>query len=116
MIAVREIADAGLFIIEPGPRLTLENAQELLRIVRGTATAIAPSVIINMAKTSTLDSSGVGMLVNSFKHVQRLKGNFALVELQPEVLRMLQLMNLHQLFDIYETEGLARKQFTASRR
>jgi anti-anti-sigma factor len=69
-----------------------------------------------MAATSVLDSSGVGMLVNARKHIQALNGDLALAALRPEVYRMLQLMNLHQLFDIFETEALAEKHLAARKR
>jgi anti-sigma B factor antagonist len=116
MIAVHEVVESGVVVIEPGSRLTLENAGELLKIVQGVAPAIRPSVVVNMATTTVLDSSGVGTLVNARKHVQALNGHFALAELKPEVYRMLQLMNLHQLFDIFETEALAEKHCAARKR
>lgn len=116
MIAVREVVESGVVVIETGPRLTLENAGELLKIVHGVAPTIRPVVIVNMAATTVLDSSGVGMLVNARKHIHALNGSFALAELRPEVYRMVQLMNLHPLFDIFETQALAEKHFAARKR
>jgi anti-sigma B factor antagonist len=116
MIAVREVVESGIVVVEPGPRLTLENAGEVLKIVKGVMPTVRPTIIINMAATTVLDSSGVGMLVNARKHIQALNGDFALAELRPEVHRMLQLMNLHQLFDIFETVPLAEKHFAARNR
>jgi anti-sigma B factor antagonist len=110
MIAIREHVDSGVTIIEPGSRLTLQNAQELLKAVEAIPTTIAPSVIVNMEQTSIVDSSGIGALVQVMKHVRRMNGGFALAVLRPEILRSFRLMNLHQVFDIYETEALARQQ------
>lgn len=115
MIAVREVIESGIFVIEPGPRLTLENAKELLNIVQGVAPSVRPRIIVNMKATAILDSSGVGMLVSAQKHIRELNGTLALAELRPEILRMLQLMNLHQLFDIFDTQELAERHCTSSR-
>jgi anti-sigma B factor antagonist len=113
MIAIRELVDSGCTIVEPGMRLTLENSSELLNIVQSISTGIAPALIVNLEQTEVIDSSGVGALVNSLKHIQKRNGTFVLAGLRPEILHMFQLMNLHQVFDIFETEDLAQKQLTS---
>jgi anti-sigma B factor antagonist len=115
MIAVDEIADAGITIIEPGKRLTSENANEFLRIVQTAPTTFAPAVIVKLGQTTLIDSAGVGALVKALKHVKEVSGRFVLAELRPEIHRAFQLMNLNQVFDIYETEALARASLTARR-
>lgn len=110
MIAVRELADSGITVIEPGPRLVSSSAQELLKIVQSSLSGIAPAVIINMEKTTMVDSAGIGVLVQAMKHIRTVNGSFAIVEMRPELLRSFHLMNLHQVFDIHETEALARQQ------
>jgi anti-sigma B factor antagonist len=115
MISVRELAESGVTVIEPGPRLTLENAHELLKVVQTIPATIAPSIIVNMEQTSIVDSSGVGALVTAMRHLRKVNGGFALVGLRPEILRSFRLMNLHQVFDIYETETLARQQLSERR-
>jgi anti-sigma B factor antagonist len=109
MIAVREGADSGATIIVPQAKLTLANAQEFLKAVHAIPTAMAPNVIVDLEQTHFVDSSGVGALVNAMKHIQAMNGTFALVGLRPAILRSFRLMNLHQVFDIYETEALARQ-------
>jgi anti-anti-sigma factor len=112
MISIRELADAGVTVIEPGPRLTLENAQEFVKLVYALPSKIAPSIIVNLEGTMVVDSSGVGALVNVLKYVHAVKGKFALVGLRPDIQRSFRLMNLHQVFDIHESETLARQQMS----
>lgn len=109
MISVRELVDTGVIIIEPGQRLTLETAQELSKAVQSVPTSIAPAIIVNMEQTTVVDSSGVGALVNAMKHIKKSNGSFVLVGLRPEIQRSFRLMNLHQVFDMYETESLAQQ-------
>jgi anti-sigma B factor antagonist len=115
MISVVEIADAGITLVEPDERLTLENAHELLHVVKTASASLAPTVIVNMERTAIVDSSGVGALVKAMKLVQGVSGKFALAGLRPELHRTFQLMNLHQVFDIYETETLARASLIGKR-
>ncbi len=116
MISIRELADKGLTVIDPGPRLTLENAHEFLELVQALPAAIGPILIVNMRDIKTVDSSGVGALVNARKHMDTVNGFFALVALRPEIGRMFKLMNLHNVFEMYESEELAYKDIIARRR
>ena len=115
MVSVRELADAGCTVVEPDTRLTLENSAELLNTIQAMSAPVSPSLVINLSQTRVIDSSGVGALVNSLKHIQKKNGSLVLTGLRPEILHMFQLMNLHQVFDIVETEALAVKQLTTGR-
>ena len=116
MISVRELADKGLTVIEPGSRLTLDNAAELLNLVQDFPRTISPILIVNMRQLKIVDSSGVGALVNAQKHMHTINGSFALVALRPEIDRMFRMMNLHNVFEMYDSEELAYKDMTAQRR
>lgn len=116
MISVVEIADAGITIIDPGSHLTLENASELTRIVHGVPSTFSPAVIIDLTQTSMVDSTGIGSLVTSMKHIKAVSGSFALAGLRPEIQRTFHLMNLYQVFDVFDTQALARKQITVRKK
>ena len=114
MIAVENVTDAGV-VIELGKRLTSQNTNEFMQIIRTVPVAFAPTVIVKMGETTLVDSAGVGALVQALKHLTKVNGRFALAELRPEIHRAFQLMNLQQVFDIYETEALARASLTSRR-
>ena len=115
MISVREHMDSGVTVIEPGPRLTLENSQEILDTILAVPVAISPAIVVNLERTTMIDSTGIGTLVNAMKHFRSMKGSLVLAGLRPEILRSFRLMNLHQVFDIYDTETLARQQLNGRR-
>lgn len=112
MISVRELADVGVTVIEPGEFLTLGNSEQFLKAIFEIPTHIAPAVIVNMEHTRIVDSSGVGALVTAMHHVRSMSGVFALAALRSEVRRTFHLMNLNQVFDMFDTEVLAQKQIT----
>lgn len=108
-MTVRENAELGVTVIEPGAKLTAENAQELLKAVQAVPYRYSRNVIVNLEQTAMVDSSGIGMLVQAMKLLRSVNGAFALAGLRPELMRSFHLMNLHQVFDIYDTEDLARQ-------
>lgn len=109
MVAIRNLAESGTTVIEPGPRLSGDNAREFLQAVLGLPPVMSPTVVVNMQQTTLVDSTGIGVLVQAMKHVQKVNGTFALTGLREEILRSFHLMNLHQVFSIYATEALAHK-------
>ena len=114
-MTIRELTDADLMVIEPGKRLTLANAQELISAVQSLPRGVAPTIVVNMEHVEVVDSAGIGSMVKAQKYIQGIGGTFCLASLRPEIRRMFQMMNLHQVFEMYETVELARKHFSARR-
>lgn len=112
-MTIRELVDAGLILIEPGRQLTAANAQELMGAVQSVPRGAAPVIVVNMEHVGVVDSAGIGSMVKAQKHVQAVGGTLCLAGLQPQIHRMFQMMNLHHVFEIFETVELARKQFSA---
>lgn len=114
-MTIQELTDAGMILIEPGSRLTLANAQELLRAVQALPRGAAPVIVVNMEHVGVVDSAGIGSMVKAQKHVQAVGGALCLAGLRPEIHRMFQMMNLHRVFEMFENVELARKQFSTRR-
>jgi len=64
-------------------------------------------VLMNFADVSFIDSSGLGLVVSTFRRVRENEGNLSLCCLSPQVRTIFELTRLHRVFDIYETEELA---------
>ena len=66
------------------------------------------SVLVDMSGVSYIDSSGVASLVEAYQVAKQRGLRFALVEVNPAALRVLQLARLDKVFVIHETlaEGL----------
>jgi anti-anti-sigma factor len=115
MFAIREYDRTGVTVIDLGKRLTLQNADELLKATDTLLGRIAPHIVVNAGDLTTIDSSGIGALVTINNRVQQTGGRFAIVGLRSELRRMLTLMNLHQVLEIFETEELATKAMISRR-
>lgn len=94
-------------VFDAGPNLTMENAHEVMGLIRLLPSAVAPRVIVNMSHTTAIDSTGVGALVSTMRHVRHLGGWLCVANLTPELVRVFQTMNLHTVVDIFDTMELA---------
>lgn len=103
---------SGVTVFDPGPELTMENAHELLKLLRAISSSRSPNIVVNLQQTQVLDSTGIGALLSSMRYVRQLKGGFALSNLSPELERMFSLMNLHQSMEIFDTVDVATDHLT----
>jgi anti-sigma B factor antagonist len=66
-----------------------------------------PSVLVNMASVTYMDSSGIATLVEGLQHSRQTKTRFGLFGLRPNARSVLELARLHKVFTIFEGEAEA---------
>ena len=64
-------------------------------------------VIVSLRSVHTIDSAGAGALVATLKAARAQGGSLALVEVSPEVQRVLELTRLSSVFEIHPDEKSA---------
>jgi anti-anti-sigma factor len=102
-------------VIAPAGELTGATAPGFLQ--RGRlllASASTPLVAIDLAGVPRLDSSGYAALVALLRHVQRRGGEVCLVGLTAEARLLLEIMQLHLLFDVCDDVPSAVEALTAT--
>ena len=67
-------------------------------------------IIINMEDITYIDSSGLNVLITIYKRIKKEKGEFRIVNISPEIKRVLGMTRLDKSFDIYEDEESAIKE------
>jgi anti-anti-sigma factor len=88
-------------VLEVTGELTIPTATGFLRRARLLlAGLLRPAVAIDLSALRRVDSSGFGALVALTRHVQRMEGEVCLVAPGAEVRLLLELMQLHLLFDV----------------
>jgi anti-sigma B factor antagonist len=60
-------------------------------------------ILVSLEKVGFMDSTGLGVLVSGLKRVKEHEGEFALVSTPPQILRLLKITGLDQVFPLYET-------------
>jgi anti-sigma B factor antagonist len=59
------------------------------------------TLTINMAMVNFLDSSGIGALLSVYKRLTIPESTMRLIDVQPAVQSVLELMRLHRVFEIH---------------
>jgi anti-anti-sigma factor len=102
-------------VLAPTGELTAATAPGFLR--RGrllVAPASPPLVAMDLSGVRRLDSSGYAALVSLLRHVQRRGGEVCLVGLTADARLLLEIMQLHLLFDVCEDVPSAVEALTAA--
>ncbi len=95
----RVIALRGEIHVTTAPRF----AEHLARAIESGKTAI----VLDMTGVEFIDSTGLSVLLNGLRLVGQRRGRLALVCTNPTVLRLFQITNLDDTFDIFDDRAKA---------
>lgn len=104
----REFEEDGLFIIALEGEIDLACSPELREILDVHAKARRNVLILDFAKVSYVDSSGLATLVEYVRKVQDFGGKLALATVNTRVRTILDLVRLSEIFPIFPTVAEAK--------
>jgi N-acetylglucosaminyldiphosphoundecaprenol N-acetyl-beta-D-mannosaminyltransferase len=96
----------GVAVLSAGERLTLASREAFLAQA-DEALGNSAQIVVDLARTSFVDSSGYGSLVTLAKRARGVGGEVRLAGLQPQVRQVLRVLRLEQLFSIYPDTAAA---------
>ncbi len=109
-IAVREVG--SITVIDVAGRLTLgEPVDRLRQKIRASRDAGRMRVLVNLAGTTYLDSSGVGEVVSATVTLRKAGGQLKLSGVSEKVLALFERANLARVLDIHPHEAAALASF-----
>lgn len=95
--------EGGVTIISPKGKITIGVGDVALReAVYEALEAGARNILLDLAGVTTIDSSGIGEMVNVNKTVAERGGKLRLVGMPPKVADMLQMTHLIMVFDTFD--------------
>ena len=83
------------------------SVDELRRTIDELLAAGEHRFVVDLSAVPFMDSAGLATLVQLFKRVRIGEGDVRLAGLQPDVLRVFQLVRLTRVFDVYDTPDAA---------
>lgn len=95
--------ERGVTILTLKGKITIGVGDVALRsAVYEALEAGARNILLELSGVSTVDSSGIGEMVNAFTTVTERGGKLKLVDLPPKVADILQITQLIQVFEVYD--------------
>ena len=95
--------EQGVTILGLKGKITIGVGDVALRAaVHEALEAGARNILLELEAVSTVDSSGIGEMVNAFTTVDERGGKLKLVSLPPKVADILQITQLIQVFEVYD--------------
>lgn len=103
-----DVSQRGLVqVLRLSGQLIAGSTLELRTAVDQALNSGSSRLVINLARVSSFDSSGLGELVSSYQRVRNQGGQVVLCELSQRELDVLTITQLITVFDVYETESQA---------
>jgi anti-sigma B factor antagonist len=92
----------GVTVISTDERLDALAAPKLKEAVKKISEEPAAKLVIDLAKTKFIDSSGCGALVASLRALLKNQGDLKIARPSPQAQTLFQLTRLHRVFEIYD--------------
>lgn len=102
----------GVVIVDLDGRISLgESNTELHQSLRHLVAEGKRNVLLNLAKVTAIDSSGLGSIVAGYSTLQAAGGSLKLINLPERVSDLMTITKLYTVFDIYGTEAEGIRSF-----
>jgi anti-sigma B factor antagonist len=98
-----QAVDDETAVVNISGELDLYSAPELKESMSRLIEQGKSRLVIDMSEAIFIDSTAIGVLVGGLRRVQELGGSLDIVCTHKEILRVLEIVGLDQVFDIHES-------------
>lgn len=109
MFQFEKVNDVG--IIKLSDRIDVQSALELEKQVNEIINSGINKLVFDFEKVTHLSSSGIRVLISALRRTNANKGGVKLSNVQPNIRKVLKLVELENLFNYYESIEDAIKDF-----
>lgn len=102
-----EDSDGGAHVIAVRGEIHVTTAPRFAEHLTGAIESGKTAVVLDMTGVEFIDSTGLTVLLNGLRLVRQRHGRLALVCTNPTVLRLFQITNLDDTFDIFDDRPAA---------
>lgn len=87
----------GIGVVTPQGRLNMVSARRLKELLSELVAAGTTRIVVDMAETTFLDSSGLGALIGGLKSARQAGGDLRIARPTPSVMTVFELTNLDKV-------------------
>jgi anti-sigma B factor antagonist len=86
--------------VTPSGDVLASSMAELRPAMRDLVRSGIGEMVVDLAATSMIDSTGLGLLLSAFNSITKAGGKFSIVHASDEILELLRSMRMHQHFSV----------------
>lgn len=105
--------EGDLYRLSVNGQIDLSTVPELKQALLDAIDAGGRHIIIELSRVRYMDSSGFGVLLGATKRLRPAGGQLYLVGCTEPIARLLQITRLNTIFELYESEEVARRAIAA---
>ena len=106
MVVTHRTVD-GIDVIALAGRLVMADVPQVRQRLLETVERGGGKLILDLAEVGFMDSSGLSVLVSTFKAARLKNGEVVLLHPSPTVRSLIELTRLQQIFSIFDDENMA---------
>lgn len=100
-----------VFKLTLSQKIDIDNSNDLWIYLKTLIAGGAQKIYIDLGKVSYIDSSGIGVLINTAKLIRKHKGDIVMSNVSDEIKSIFKVIKLEDFIRIYNTEVEAVKSF-----
>lgn len=100
-----------IFKASPPRKVDIDNSKDLWIYFETLISGGARKIFVDLKNVEYIDSSGIGVLINSAKLIRKQKGDIVLANVSEEVRNIFKVINLDEFIKIYNSEVEAVNSF-----
>lgn len=105
--AVTPQSDDGLLVVEVSGEVDLFTAPDLKSAITDGIDAGSEKVVVDLSKTTFLDSTALGVLIGAVKRLRANGGSLTIVNTDENIAKTFEITGLDQIFSIHTTRDAA---------
>jgi anti-anti-sigma factor len=96
-----------IFRVDMGKKVDLENSNDLWIFFKTLADGGAKKFIVDMKSLEYIDSSGIGVIINTAKLIRPKKGDIVLINVSQSIKDIFKVINLQEFIKTFNLEAEA---------
>jgi len=100
-----------IFRVDMGKKVDIENSNDLWIFFKTLADGGAKKFIVDMKNLEYIDSSGIGVIINTAKLIRPKKGDVAIINVSQSIRDIFKVINLQEFIKVFNLEAEALNYF-----
>jgi anti-sigma B factor antagonist len=93
-------------------KVDIDNSKDLWIYLKTLVTGGAQKIFIDLSNVNYIDSSGIGVLINTAKLLRKQKGDIVMANVSDDIKSIFKVIKLEEFIKIYNSEVEAVKSFS----